>query len=134
MRISDWSSDVCSSDLGSDGWVSLHLADQAPLTLPEPTDLELGDDHQAVLDALAPGGAWFFRQLGQVIGSTNDAALASALWDLVWAGRVTNDTLAPLRALTSTGTPAHRSRRAAPRVSTSRGRPVRGRAAMPSRS
>ena len=48
---------------GADGWVSLHLADSAPLTLPEHAPFEHSELHQAVLDALAPGGAWFFRQL-----------------------------------------------------------------------
>jgi ATP-dependent Lhr-like helicase len=118
---------------GSDGWVSLHLADQAHLTLPEPQPFALRDGsslassgtvselHQAVLDALAPGGAWFFRQLSDAVGSTNDSALSTALWDLVWAGRISNDTLTPLRALTRSGTPAHRTRRPPPRV----GRPLR---------
>ncbi len=55
---------------GQDGWVSLHLADQAHLTLPEPTAFEHSELHQAVLDALEPGGAWFFRQLGQAVGQT----------------------------------------------------------------
>ncbi|HYF72390.1 MAG TPA: crosslink repair DNA glycosylase YcaQ family protein, partial [Nocardioides sp.] len=111
---------------GSDGWVSLHLADQAHLTLPEPQPFELspgswGELHQAVLDALAPGGAWFFRQLSDAVGSTNDTALSAAIWDLVWAGRISNDTLTPLRALTRSGTPAHRTRRPPPRA----GRPLR---------
>ena len=43
------------------------------------------------------GGAYFFRQLSDAVGSTDDQALATALWDLVWSGRVSNDTLAPLR-------------------------------------
>jgi ATP-dependent Lhr-like helicase len=101
---------------GSDGWISLHLADQAPLTLPEHAPFEHSELHQAVLDALAPGGAWFFRQLSDGVGAKDDKALSAALWDLVWAGRVSNDTLAPLRALTRGGTPAHRSRRPPPRL------------------
>ena len=52
---------------GSDGWVSLHLADQAPLTLPDHAAFEHSELHQAVLDALAPGGAWFFRQLSDSV-------------------------------------------------------------------
>ncbi|WP_246159627.1 ATP-dependent helicase [Nocardioides antri] len=100
---------------GSDGWVSLHLADQAPLTLPDPV-AEVDDELQRqVLTALAPGGAWFFRQLSDSVGSLDDTALSTALWELVWSGRVSNDTLAPLRALTRSGRPAHRSRQAAPR-------------------
>ena len=109
---------------GADGWVSLHLADQAPLTLPEHAPFEHSELHQAVLDALAPGGAWFFRQLAQQVGSTDDKALSATLWDLVWAGRISNDTLTPLRALTRSGTPAHRSRRppARPRMASTTGR------------
>ncbi len=106
---------------GNDGWVSLHLGDQAPLTLPltDPDlDPERGEVHEAVLDALAPGGAWFFRQLAAATGAS-ERALADALWELVWAGRVTNDTFAPLRALTS-GSGTHRTRRAAPRARPSR--------------
>ena len=96
---------------GADGWVSLHLADQAPLTLPEHEPFEHSELHQAVLDALAPGGAWFFRQLAQQVGSTDDKALSATLWDLVWSGRISNDTLTPLRALTRSGTPSHRTKR-----------------------
>jgi ATP-dependent helicase Lhr and Lhr-like helicase len=43
---------------GSDGWVSLHLADQAHLTLPEVEGDEPDGLQRAVLDALDPGGAW----------------------------------------------------------------------------
>ena len=72
---------------GADGWVSLHLADQAPLTLPEHEPFEHSELHQAVLDALAPGGAWFFRQLAQQVGSTHEnKTLSATLWDLVWSG------------------------------------------------
>ena len=95
---------------GNDGWVALHLADQAPLTLPPPTPFEHSELHQAVLDALAPGGACFFRQLSDQVAATDDRALAGVLWDLVWAGRVSNDTLTPLRALIRGGKTAHRTR------------------------
>jgi ATP-dependent Lhr-like helicase len=41
--------------------------------------------------------------------------VTSALWDLVWAGLVTNDTLAPLRSLLSgTRSPARPSHRTRP--------------------
>jgi ATP-dependent Lhr-like helicase len=102
---------------GSDGWVSLHLADEAGLTLPLPPGAEeLSALHHRVLEALSGGGAWFFRQLADQVGSTDDNALTTALWDLVWQGRLTNDTLAPLRALIRSGTPSHRSRRRPPRT------------------
>ncbi len=106
---------------GSDGWVSLHLADQAALTLPERLPFDHSELHQGVLDALAPGGAWFFRQLADALRTSldsitlADAAISAALWDLVWAGRISNDTLTPLRALTRSGTASHRTRRPPPR-------------------
>jgi ATP-dependent Lhr-like helicase len=101
---------------GTDGWVSLHLADSAPLTLPDPTPADGSPLHAAVLDALAGGGAYFFRQLSDAVAATDDRATEQALWDLVWAGRLTNDTLVPLRALTSGGRTAHRTRRSPPRA------------------
>ena len=106
---------------GADGWVSLHLADTAPLTLPDPGDLEIGPTHQVILDALAGGGGFFFRQHEWDL---------DALWDLVWAGRIGNDTLAPVRALIRGGKSAHRLRRPPPRARV--GRP--GRAPAVSRS
>ena len=39
-------------------------------------------------------------------------AVAAALWELVWAGRVSNDTLTPLRALTRGGRATHRTKAA----------------------
>ena len=88
---------------GSDGWVSLHLADQAHLTLPEVEGEEPDGLQRAVLDALDPGGAWFFRQLADRVGSTSDAELSTALWELAWKGLVTNDTFLPVRSLLSGG-------------------------------
>ncbi len=118
---------------GSDGWVSLHLADSAPMTL-SPVDGDPATDElaQRTLDALKGGGAWFFRQLSDAVGSTDDAGLERVLWQLVWAGVVTNDTLAPLRALTRSSRTTHRSRRAPPRT---RGRrSAFGRPTLPSRT
>ncbi len=86
--------------LGSDdGWVCLALADRADLLLPEAHAGDLSQPAQKVYDALASSGALFFRQLAGATGSTDDTELLNAIWDLVWAGLATNDTLAPLRAL-----------------------------------
>ncbi|OEU86413.1 DEAD/DEAH box helicase [Streptomyces abyssalis] len=109
---------------GKDGWVSLYPADTAPLLLPPPLPLEPGPLHQAVLDALAPGYGLFFRQIADQVRAAGDPEatdpqLADALWDLAWSGRVSNDTLAPLRALLGSGrtagATAHRAKRAVPR-------------------
>ncbi|WP_231647304.1 Lhr family helicase [Planomonospora sphaerica] len=98
---------------GGDGWVSLYFADTAPLLLPAPLEITTTPLHEAVLEVLAGGGALFFRELAGRTGTLSgevpdDRALVAAVWDLVWAGRVTGDTLAPLRAVLGTGRPAHR--------------------------
>jgi ATP-dependent Lhr-like helicase len=125
----------CGALAGGDGWIALAPADVADLVLP---DLEEAVPesplHSAVLAAL-DGGALFFRQLtdrvtGLVEDPVDDPAVVTALWDLVWAGLVTNDTLAPLRSLVSGRGAAHKPRRSSPR-----GRYARlGRAQMPSRT
>ncbi|MET9247060.1 ATP-dependent helicase [Nonomuraea sp. NPDC003709] len=108
---------------GGDGWVSLYYGDTAPLLLPEPAEITMTPLHERVLELLGGGGALFFRGISDQLGSLDDATLAAAVWDLVWAGRISGDTLAPLRATLGTGRPAHRP-------ATTR----RRRAVLPSRS
>ncbi len=85
---------------GGDGWISLYLADAAPLLLPPAAELESRTPiTDGVLAALDGGAALFFRSLVQAVRALDDDAVLTAVWDLVWAGRVTNDTLAPLRAV-----------------------------------
>ncbi|MEU4932375.1 ATP-dependent helicase [Streptomyces yokosukanensis] len=109
---------------GKDGWVSLYLADAAPLLLPPPHPLEPTALHQSVLDALRGGYGLFFRQIADQVRATThpdttDPQLADALWDLAWSGRLTNDTLAPMRSLLGSGrtagSTAHRAKRTVPR-------------------
>ena len=105
---------------GSDGWIALHPGDSAPLTLGAPAEIDFTDAHRAILDTLSGGGAYFFRQLAQ--DGIGDTDLKAALWELIWAGWITGDTFAPVRALLSgTGArkrsaPAHRAHRP-PRLS-----------------
>ncbi|MFF0491150.1 ATP-dependent helicase [Nocardia sp. NPDC004068] len=172
-----------------DGWVALHPADQLPLTLPPPDEIDFGATHVQLLLSLgatlipvdaqgrslpgdtskhavggevsleperpaaevmdssvtvepeaggrmqvvpSTGGAYFFRQLSDATGLLDDNAVASALWDLVWAGYVAGDTFAPVRALlsgTTRSTTAHRTPRRTPR-----GRMYLPRANMPTRT
>ncbi|PPG68790.1 ATP-dependent helicase [Rathayibacter rathayi] len=109
---------------GNDGWVSLHLADTAGLTLPVPAveATTLTELQQEIVGVLGSGGGYFFRQLSDAVGSTDDAGLVEALWELVWAGLVTNDTLAPLRTLVGSTGGAHRQPRAPARARAPRGR------------
>ena len=101
---------------GGDGWVVLSPAHVAPLLLPEPGEITMTPVHRAVLAALDGGGGLFFRMLADRAAGLmadedrhafSDAAVAAAIWDLVWAGRLTNDTLAPLRTVLGAGRPAH---------------------------
>lgn len=113
-----------------DGMVSLHPADVADLTLPRADVLPDGPVHAAVLEALAGGGGWLLGPLTAKVSSAVDQAVdeqtvTTVLWDLVWAGLVTNDGWAPLRAWLAVRTTAHRTPRAAPR-----GRALSGRLAL----
>ncbi|MFF8640447.1 ATP-dependent helicase [Streptomyces sp. NPDC015345] len=109
---------------GKDGWVSLYLADTAPLLLPPAHPLELTALHQSVLDTLSGGYGLFFRQIADQVRATthpeaSDPQLADAIWELAWSGRLTNDTLAPMRSLLGSGrtagSTAHRAKRGIPR-------------------
>jgi ATP-dependent Lhr-like helicase len=100
----------------ADGWIAFHPADSAPLTLAQPSEIEFTDTHRAIMETLGGGGAYFFRQLaGPTSGAGVDHTeqLKTALWELIWAGWVTGDTYAPVRALLAgsgrrSGRPAHR--------------------------
>ncbi|WP_427019077.1 ATP-dependent helicase [Pseudarthrobacter sp. P1] len=107
---------------GNDGWLSLHVAESAPLTLTpvpgfEPTELQ-----GRLLAQLNGGGAYFFHQLRELAADPTGTALPSddeltaALWELLWAGRISNDTFAPVRSLIAGGHTAHRQRPSAPRL------------------
>jgi ATP-dependent Lhr-like helicase len=81
-----------------DGKLMLFLRRDAgilrPVLGPERPDSE---EHFRLREILTQRGACFFRELA---GADDDESL-DALWDLVWAGEVTNDSFAPLRALTA---------------------------------
>ena len=107
---------------GDDGWVSLHLADTASLTLAPPDEtVDLTPLHHRVITALDGGGAFFFPRLVQSLAADGerhgDQEVLTALWDLVWSGRASGDTFAPVRALLGGGRTAHKARRAGPRQS-----------------
>nr|WP_024288761.1 DEAD/DEAH box helicase [Cellulomonas sp. KRMCY2] len=125
-----------------DGLVSLHQAATADLTLPVPverTGTVLDTPaHEAVLAALVGHGAFFLEPLtarvAEILGAAGErdadaigspqpsqSQVAEVLWDLVWAGYVSNDGLAPLRSRLGAGTgrgaggTAHPARRSVPR-------------------
>jgi ATP-dependent Lhr-like helicase len=70
-----------------------------PTGLPDGSERPEGSRHDAIREHLARRGASFYRELFAAAGGGKDREVLDALWDLVWAGEVTNDTFAPLRAL-----------------------------------
>ncbi len=113
---------------GDDGWVALHLGESAALTLPDEVErtealAALGALENTLYELLT--GGLFFSQiqtqlaaLATSLGNTPPSAqeISTALWNLVWAGLVTGDTFAPVRALISGGTSAHKVAAPAPRA------------------
>jgi ATP-dependent Lhr-like helicase len=85
---------------GSDGKVMLFRRDQASLLRsfqPGGADKPSDKEHQRIRELLQRRGACFFADMR----GDSDKATLDALWDLVWAGEVTNDTFAPVRALSA---------------------------------
>ncbi|WP_288871199.1 ATP-dependent helicase [uncultured Microbacterium sp.] len=107
---------------GRDGWVSLHPADLAPFTLPEPeAEIAVDSLEARILQSLQIGGAYFAAQLKEMTAAENEQSVLEALWSLTWSGHVTNDTFAPIRSLLAGGSQAHKVKRKAPRARTYRG-------------
>nr|WP_211281866.1 DEAD/DEAH box helicase [Sanguibacter antarcticus] len=95
-----------------DGIVSLHLAETASLTLPlvdDSAEHADGSLHALVLAALDGGGGFFLPHLADAVGASVADTLGAA-WDLVWEGRITNDSLGPLRARLGQQAPTPRPR------------------------
>jgi ATP-dependent Lhr-like helicase len=82
---------------GGGGRVALYLREDAAVFGPPPADAapegEAADHIRAALRA----GAQFLDDLIDIAGAPRDEAV-SALWELVWAGEVTNDLWTPLRS------------------------------------
>ncbi|HEX3607694.1 MAG TPA: DEAD/DEAH box helicase, partial [Candidatus Dormibacteraeota bacterium] len=86
--------------LGSgDGRVALYRRDDAARLVPEPADPPDGRLHALLREELGRRGASFFHDLHRACGGGDPEELTDALWDMVWAGEVTNDSAAPLRLL-----------------------------------
>src|SRR5262245_41333499 len=81
-----------------DGRVALYLRADAPRLAPAPAEPLPGELPGRLRAHLERRGASFFRDLYLAAGGGDQDAVLDALWDLVWAGEVTNDTFAPLRA------------------------------------
>lgn len=129
----------------SDGWIRLHLSESSSLTLGEDYPEQMlraentelwealqapGTLEHAIYEALAHGGLFVpalrerVAQLmsaatpaGQVVTFPDAAEVSAALWRLVWAGAVTNDSFAPVRAMLAGVRSAHPTPAPAARLS-----------------
>ena len=129
----------------SDGWIRLHLSESSSLTLGEDYPEQLlraenpelwealqapGTLEHAIHEALAHGGLFVpalrerVAQLmsaaapaGQMVTFPDAAEVSAALWRLVWAGAVTNDSFAPVRAMLAGVRSAHPTPAAPARLS-----------------
>ncbi len=81
------------------GRVALYFREDARWLGPPPVkgDPPAEPLHDALRDRLGTGAA-FWTDLLADLADTEPVELQEALWDLVWAGEVTNDAFAPLRA------------------------------------
>jgi ATP-dependent helicase Lhr and Lhr-like helicase len=100
---------------GNDGWLVLSPSDVAPLLLPAPDHVD--GVAAALLACQEPGSAVFFRALADRMPDASDDDVAAAVWELLWAGELTNDTLAPVRTRLDSGSrTVHARRRRPPRT------------------
>ncbi|MCP3998396.1 MAG: DEAD/DEAH box helicase [bacterium] len=89
----------------NDGKLALYYRDHVPLLFDPPTDESPDSElHQFIREHLSDRGASFFNDLYIASGGGDAQRIVDALWDLVWAGEVTNDTIGPLRSFVSTKT------------------------------
>ena len=79
-----------------DGRIALYLTDHYRLLAPPPRKAP-GDLCEKLRVELRRRGASFFADL-QTASGAFPSDLLKALWELVWAGEATNDTLTPLRS------------------------------------
>ena len=92
-----------------DGRVVLAFRDRAALLLPPSGEPPTGPVHDAIVEQLTQAGASFWPDLQRAAGIVPEAEVLTALWDLVWAGDVTNDGLGALRAQIGRGRRAKRT-------------------------
>jgi ATP-dependent Lhr-like helicase len=100
----------------NDGWIAFAPAEAADALLPPVAEFEFSTLHKAILAALDSDQALFARSLlDRIEGDCPAAEVISAVWDLVWAGALTNDTFAPVRHRLGSGRTSHSSRKPVPR-------------------
>ena len=105
-----------------DGRIALYLTErEALLATPRIAEPPSEPLHVKIRELFARRGAVFFAEIARTVGGYPNDAL-EALWDLVWSGEVTNDSLEPIRSLAREGGRSQEKRR---------GRAPRTRGALP---
>src|SRR5699024_11541858 len=67
---------------GSDGWVTLQPADIASLTLPDGAGEQVSAIGRRILDVLASGGGFFFRQIVERLADVAENDVVDGLWEV----------------------------------------------------
>jgi ATP-dependent Lhr-like helicase len=93
-----------------DGRMTLYLADSLRLLQAPPAATAQEERHQRLREHLERHGASFFAELLDASGGGLVQPVLDALWDLVWAGEVTNDVPEALRAFLRRATGSSRRR------------------------
>jgi ATP-dependent helicase Lhr and Lhr-like helicase len=110
-----------------DGRIALYLTDQLTRLRPPIAPIQQLDARAAeIVEYLRDHGASFFGAILEGTGGGFPIETVDSLWNLVWQGLVTNDTVQPLRAFTRTEE-AHATKR-------HRGAPFRSRRLVPPRA
>ncbi|MGH8944766.1 MAG: DNA glycosylase AlkZ-like family protein, partial [Acidimicrobiia bacterium] len=82
-----------------DGRLALYPRDSLTTLWAGPdSEIELSKQATAVATFLESHGASFFRDIYEGVGGGDPDTVLAAVWELAWAGRLTNDTLEPVRA------------------------------------
>ena len=92
-----------------DGRLALYLTDHVAKLRQPPVLPELPERERAILAHLENNGASFFSAMHEAAGGGYPGDTVDAIWTLVWAGIITNDSLHAMRAYTRP--PEKRSRR-----------------------
>jgi ATP-dependent helicase Lhr and Lhr-like helicase len=86
------------------GRIALYLTESLPLlrlpeTSPAAGEKPSSERGEKISESLARQGASFFSEIHAACGGGFPGDTVDALWELAWAGRITNDTFYPLRKL-----------------------------------
>jgi len=97
-----------------DGRLALYLTDHVARLRREPALSELPERERAIVEHLERNGASFFATLHDAAGGGYPGDTVDAIWTLVWAGAITNDSLHAVRAFTQP--PERKNRKQRPRT------------------